>query len=60
HTVTDADHIIYLNNGHITETGTHTQLLANNTHYAHLYHLHHPDSPQQLPPLPAGNGQSRL
>ncbi|MGH3754984.1 MAG: ABC transporter ATP-binding protein, partial [Pseudonocardiaceae bacterium] len=42
HTVTDADHIIYLNNGHITETGTHTQLLANNTHYAHLYHLHHP------------------
>ncbi len=41
-TVTDADQIIYLHAGHITETGTHTQLLANNNHYAHLYHLHQP------------------
>jgi ATP-binding cassette, subfamily B, bacterial len=41
-TVTDADHIIYLEHGRITETGTHTQLLANNNHYAHLYRLHHP------------------
>jgi ABC-type multidrug transport system fused ATPase/permease subunit len=43
-TVTEADHIIYLHNGRITETGTHTQLLANNRHYAHLYHLHHPST----------------
>jgi len=43
-TVAEADHIIYLHNGRITETGTHTQLLANNHHYAHLYHLHHPST----------------
>ena len=41
-TVTDADQILYLDHGRITETGTHTQLLTNNHHYAHLYHLHHP------------------
>jgi ATP-binding cassette subfamily B protein len=41
-TVTDADHIIYLEHGRITETGTHDQLLRNNHQYAHLYHLHHP------------------
>jgi ATP-binding cassette subfamily B protein len=41
-TVTDADQILYLDHGRITETGTHTQLLTNNNHYAHLYHLHHP------------------
>ncbi|MGH3771862.1 MAG: ABC transporter ATP-binding protein [Pseudonocardiaceae bacterium] len=58
-TVTDADQIIYLHNGHITETGTHTQLLTNNNHYAHLYHLHHPaeapHGPGQNPSL-AGTG----
>ena len=36
-TVTDADQIIYLDHGHIRETGTHTQLLANNNDYADLY-----------------------
>ncbi|MGH3918305.1 MAG: ABC transporter ATP-binding protein, partial [Pseudonocardiaceae bacterium] len=36
-TVTDADQILYLDHGHITETGTHTQLLTNNNDYAHLY-----------------------
>jgi ATP-binding cassette subfamily B protein len=41
-TVTDADQIIYLDNGRIAETGTHTQLLASNNHYANLYRLHHP------------------
>jgi ATP-binding cassette, subfamily B, bacterial len=41
-TVTDADQILYLDHGRITETGTHSQLLTNNHHYAHLYHLHHP------------------
>ncbi|HEY6422252.1 MAG TPA: ABC transporter ATP-binding protein [Pseudonocardiaceae bacterium] len=41
-TVTDADQIIYIDHGRITETGTHTQLLTNNNDYAHLYQLHHP------------------
>jgi ATP-binding cassette, subfamily B, bacterial len=41
-TVTDADQIIYIEHGRITETGTHDQLLTNNHQYAHLYHLHHP------------------
>jgi ABC-type multidrug transport system fused ATPase/permease subunit len=41
-TVTDADQIIYIEQGRVTETGTHDQLLANNNQYAHLYHLHHP------------------
>jgi ABC-type multidrug transport system fused ATPase/permease subunit len=41
-TVTDADQIVYLEHGRITETGTHDQLLMNNDQYAHLYHLHHP------------------
>ena len=41
-TVTDADQIVYLENGSITEIGTHIQLLANNNHYARLYNLHHP------------------
>ncbi|MGB8996601.1 MAG: ABC transporter ATP-binding protein [Pseudonocardiaceae bacterium] len=41
-TVTDADQIIYIEHGRITETGTHDQLLSNNHQYAHLYQLHHP------------------
>jgi ATP-binding cassette, subfamily B, bacterial len=41
-TVTDADQIIYIEHGRVTETGTHDQLLANNNQYAHLYQLHHP------------------
>lgn len=41
-TVTDADQIIYLEHGRVTETGTHDQLLASNNQYAHLYYLHHP------------------
>ena len=40
-TVTNADQIIYLDHGHITETGTHTQLLAHNNHYADLYRSGH-------------------
>jgi len=40
-TVTDADQIIYLENGRIAETGTHAQLVTNNN-YANLYRLHHP------------------
>jgi ATP-binding cassette, subfamily B, bacterial len=48
-TVTDADQIIYIEHGRITETGTHDQLLTNNHQYAHLYHLHHPDDPARGP-----------
>jgi ATP-binding cassette subfamily B protein len=36
-TVTDVDHIIYLDHGRITETGTHHQLLTRNGSYAQLY-----------------------
>jgi ABC-type multidrug transport system fused ATPase/permease subunit len=53
-TVTDADQIIYIEHGRITETGTHDQLLTNNHQYAHLYHLHHPAEPS---PGPGQNGR---
>ncbi|HEV7831511.1 MAG TPA: ABC transporter ATP-binding protein [Pseudonocardiaceae bacterium] len=48
-TVTDADQIIYIEHGRITETGTHDELLTNNHQYAHLYHLHHPGDPSRGP-----------
>jgi ATP-binding cassette subfamily B protein len=54
-TVTDADQIIYIEHGRITETGTHDQLLADNRQYAHLYHLHHPAEA-----LPGPGQNSRL
>ena len=41
-TVTDAQQILYLDRGRITETGTHTELLGRNGRYADLYRLHHP------------------
>ncbi len=41
-TVTDADKILYLDHGRVTGLGTHSELLAGNNGYAHLYHLHHP------------------
>ncbi len=55
-TVTDADRIIYLHHGRIIETGTHTELLANNHHYAHLYHLHHPPTLASTTTPSVGNG----
>ncbi|MGH3574786.1 MAG: ABC transporter ATP-binding protein [Pseudonocardiaceae bacterium] len=57
-TVADADHILYLEAGHITETGTHAQLLANNNHYAHLYRLHHPPMLTGIGAQTALNGAS--
>jgi ATP-binding cassette subfamily B protein len=50
-TVTDAHQIIYLDHGHITETGTHPELLAHNAGYAHLYRLHHPTNPPSAGPI---------
>ncbi|MDT7623660.1 MAG: ATP-binding cassette, subfamily bacterial [Pseudonocardiales bacterium] len=49
-TVTDADHIVFLEHGRITGTGTHTQLLATNPAYAHLYRLHQPTTPADSVP----------
>ncbi|MFR9802746.1 ABC transporter ATP-binding protein [Pseudonocardia sp. RS010] len=39
-TVADADQILYIDQGRVTEIGTHNELLANNDRYAHLYRLH--------------------
>lgn len=41
-TVADAQQILYIERGRVTETGTHAELLRNNQRYAHLYLLHHP------------------
>ncbi len=38
-TVQHADRIIMMDAGRIVESGTHSELLANNGPYAHLYHL---------------------
>jgi ATP-binding cassette subfamily B protein len=40
-TVTNAEQILYLDQGRVVEAGTHAELLANNERYAHLYRLHH-------------------
>lgn len=38
-TIEKADQIIVMHNGHIIETGTHTELLSKGEHYAELYRL---------------------
>ena len=46
-TVTDADQILFLDDGVITGAGTHQQLLGRHPGYTRLYRLHHPDHPDQ-------------
>ena len=38
-TIVNADKIIYLKNGRILESGTHIQLLENNSSYAEMFNL---------------------
>ncbi|MFC3383553.1 ABC transporter ATP-binding protein [Couchioplanes caeruleus subsp. azureus] len=47
-TVRHADRIIVLDNGHITEHGTHTQLLTAGGTYARYHHLHLIGAPGQV------------
>ncbi len=51
-TVTDAQQILYLDRGRVTETGTHTGLLGLGGRYADLYRLHQPSQAPEAPEAP--------
>ncbi|ETZ89257.1 iron import ATP-binding/permease protein IrtA [Mycobacteroides abscessus MAB_030201_1075] len=52
HTIADADQIVVLDHGRVAETGTHTDLLANNGRYRRLWEGH---SHEQSSVLAGGN-----
>ncbi|ABA59128.1 lipid A export permease/ATP-binding protein MsbA [Nitrosococcus oceani] len=55
-TVENADQIIVLHQGQIIERGTHSQLLARESHYAGLYRLQFRHSHEHVSPLSANVG----
>ena len=52
-TVTDAQQILYLDRGRVTETGTHTELLGLGGRYADLHRLHHPAQAPEAREVPS-------
>jgi ATP-binding cassette subfamily B protein/subfamily B ATP-binding cassette protein MsbA len=47
-TIRNADRIVMVEHGRITETGTHNELIAANGTYAHFYSLQHPDAVNEV------------
>ncbi|GAY08553.1 putative ABC transporter ATP-binding protein [Pseudonocardia sp. N23] len=52
-TVTDADEIVYVEDGTISARGSHDELLVASAGYAHLYRLHHPGAAVPAAPVAA-------
>jgi ATP-binding cassette, subfamily B, bacterial len=52
-TVTDADRILFLEDGRVSASGTHRELLVHSPGYARLYRLHHPDAADLARAVPA-------